>query len=1120
MPLSGFLLLLTLTAVFVMWAFHKSLQYDELERRALRVAAALESADERYASAVELVAFTNSFGRETASLADLALLNSDEVIVVATQETWRGKRINQVEALRSGRRDETWTVDGSYFVFLLPVRIDNDAITNRFGGDLSALVVIDATDLLIVGRDVLIWVLAVTLIGSTMFLFGAFRLVKSRVLDPISKIHSALTYAAEHNKKPSMPYLYPDEIGRIAGALKSSFDEISVADRDMRVMSNALEASSNEVYVVNANTLRLERVNRAAEENLGYASGELIDMRIAEIAPDNDNPKTLEELTRQLEEKGEISHVYEHVRRDGTTYPFEFKAVLMSERKHPVLIVIGQNVSKRLEQEEALRRSEERVQLALEGSNDGLFDLDAQSDTFFISDLVQRWLRKTSQVIPTGEVLACIDPEHRDMVEDAIQKALQEGNDFDVEFRLINEPLGGRWLQIRGKVRYTEGDTARLTGFASDVTRRKVAENMLQTTVSRLSAVLDTIADGILILDDVGRVRGVNPAALTMFGMDKDDLTDHHLGERLRMVDAPSGPDWLAISDGELRECIATRADGAPFAAEIAVMRMDAVADEHYTVLVRDISARKVHEEELRAAMEDAQAATRAKGEFLATMSHEIRTPMNGVLGMTQLLLDMDLNAQQRETAEIIFSSGEALLTLINDILDFSKIEAGKLELEHLPFDMRSAIKEVMDLLASNARRKSLDLYIDYPADLPFACIGDVGRIRQILLNLVGNAVKFTAQGHVLVKVTAEQMDADNVCLRIGVRDTGPGIETNVQQSLFDSFTQADASTTRRYGGTGLGLAICRQLVELMGGDIGIESEPGEGAEFWFALTLPLSHAGPEEPSVSQEKLAGMRVLAVDDNPVGLQIVEGMVASLGMQVVATHDPQSVMDIMAAAHDAGAPYEVVILDYNMPGLDGLTLATSITGDDRFADAKLVMLTSSELSAPRGLDGYALKPLMREGLARLLTSACFDEGESARRNSAFDDVRQVGQNVRVLVAEDNPVNQRVAVRMLERLGCRVDVAANGREAVEMWEQFPYAMIFMDCQMPELDGLAATEEIRRLEERRQRAHTPIVAMTANAMQQDQDDCRAAGMDDYASKPVKLDLLQELVGKWSEAP
>ena len=236
-----------------------------------------------------------------------------------------------------------------------------------------------------------------------------------------------------------------------------------------------------------------------------------------------------------------------------------------------------------------------------------------------------------------------------------------------------------------------------------------------------------------------------------------------------------------------------------------------------------------------------------------------------------------------------------------------------------------------------------------------------------------------------------------------------------------------------------------------------------------------------------------------------------------MQATATHDPHAVMDLMAAAHDAGAPYQVVILDYNMPGLDGLTLATSITGDDRFTDTRLVMLTSSELTAPRGLDGYALKPLMREGLARLLTSACFDEGETARNTTPFDDVAQVGKNVRVLVAEDNPVNQRVAVRMLERLGCRVDVAANGREAVEMWEQFPYAMIFMDCQMPELDGLSATEEIRRLEARRQRAHTPIVAMTANAMQQDQEDCRAAGMDDYASKPVKLDLLQELVGKWS---
>lgn len=875
---------------------------------------------------------------------------------------------------------------------------------------------------------------------------------------------------------------------------------------------DSVAISGQEIFVFDIPSERLAYINTTAETNLYYKQSDLQKLPLSEYY--QGGTEALLEVVVAIEAVG--SHESRHilVRQDGSEYELVANCILQgADLSQLVLVGRDQTSLNRLRRMEGEIR--DRYRRALEGSETDIWEWDIRNDLFKTTPAVSDWLGVPAEEFSGNGDAAkkFIHPADLDRFEQVVTDAIfSQESEYLNEYRLIGSSQQVVWVQARGKLQRDErGRATMLSGTATNITERKQAQKDLQNQISTLAAVLDNIADGIIAVNGTGEVTMSNPKAVSILRRSRQELMDNTVLDFFQLRDMEFNS-WSSVADGAMREAELVDGHGRIVPIEFAVSEARLVEQDLHIVVFRDIAGRKRFEREILYAKERAEYAAKAKTDFLATMSHEIRTPLNGIMGMAQLLLDTGLNPEQFETASVIHSSGEALLTIINDILDFSKIDAGKLEVESELFDLRTAISEVMDIVQSKSEDGGVPLLLDYPLELSHRLYGDAGRIKQVLLNLMGNAAKFTEQGFIKVSVQAVKAVTDRQDwqrFEISVEDTGIGVAKEMHDQLFESFRQADVSTTRRYGGTGLGLAICKQLVELMGGEIGLESELGSGTRFWFRVSFAVDEVRCNP--ILSDRFSDLEVMVWHPDDAIAKNLSNKLKSAGAKVqgfenidqLSTRSLQK--STIAFLSDTIEPEQLGVFKAQSEYLHPVLL-TSI-GSKR-----------KSLHQTSGSVRYLNLPIDdRLLIAQLHRNHEDDVSHDLERELPKID-RDVFDGLRILLAEDNVVNQKVIERMLTKQGCRVDVAENGLDAVNMSDSEEYDLIFMDLRMPDKDGIEAVMDIRRRELRENLSRIPIVAMTANAMGGDRDACIDAGMDDYVSKPVQIATLTEVLERWAK--
>ncbi|MFH2065182.1 MAG: PAS domain S-box protein [Pseudomonadota bacterium] len=896
---------------------------------------------------------------------------------------------------------------------------------------------------------------------------------------------------------------------------------------------------------------RLTFVNEAAGKIFGLKPQECLGLPVIDFTHEDDREETLKKFDQWREDKpaGATFENRQVNRKTGEVRDMLWTINFVYNDKGEITFVksIARDITDRKKIEKALTLSESRLKKAQSVANIGNWELDLSTGMVWGSEVSLEILgfKGTSPYIPLDRVEARIVDKAR--ANAALAELIEKNKKYDIEFE-INREVDGKTVLIHAiaELVYENDTPAKVLGAAQDVTEaaktrkelekyKEHLEEMVEKRTKELSAseekyrsILESMQEGYYENDLDGNYTIANDAFCTitgypryeLIGMNYRNSTTSEEAERIyrkyHKIFKTGHPE--KIEDYE----IITK-DGRKRAIEMsAYLRRDESGQPAgFWGMAVDITDRKRFEEELKLAKENAETANRAKSEFLANMSHEIRTPMNAVVGMSDLLLMTDLTRKQKDYAEAISSSASALLTVLNDILDFSKIQAGKLTIESVPFDLRTVVEQIGQILAFRTKGKPLEVLIKYPINIPNRFIGDPTRIRQILLNLAGNAVKFTEKGHVLLEVAMPET-GENVCgLDFRITDTGIGIPTEKLAGIFNQFSQADESTTRRYGGTGLGLAISQQLVEMMGGTIRVQSELGVGSVFSFSLSLPcMSEQDSEiypDPDISH-----VPVLIVDDNAQNRTIVADYLKLKSIPFDTAPSGSEALERLRSAQARGKPFGIAILDYLMPEMDGAQLARLIKEDLKIADTVLILLTSHmplevlEAGMQKHFAGSLSKPvrlsLFLETIKEAWQKRFVPEALRHRSVSSAEEAC-LYPDTRVLVVEDNAMNQQVAWEILNRCGCRVDICGDGRAALDHFRGHEYDIIFMDVHMPIMDGFEATRRIRAMEP--SGAHIPIVALTALAMPEDRDKCLAAGMDDYIAKPVRTAMIRQALAR-----
>jgi PAS domain S-box-containing protein len=917
--------------------------------------------------------------------------------------------------------------------------------------------------------------------------------------------------------------------------LKRFNAELERSEAEARALATELAAILDAVpavtFIAHDPECRRMTSNRAAYDLLRLPPG----ANTSKMAPEGDAPSTFHMLRDGQELSPDELPVelaaatgrevrdceYTIAFDDGTSRDLFGNAVPLLDDTGRVRGAVGAyiDITERKRTEKQLQATANRLQAILDNAPVGIVTGTLQNRFEETNAAFQRMIGYSAEELKQMDWKAVTHPDdiaHNMELVDGLMRGKLKNYDFEKRYLLKNGKM--IWVRIIG----TRLDDEHKISIIEDITARKQAEQQLQATAERLGAILDRAPVGIDLADHEGRFLEVNPAFQRITGYSAEELKGMTYYDLTHPEDCAHNRELLtAFKEGKSpyyeMEKRYIRKDGKIIWIRVTASRLN---EETNIGIIEDITARMREATELRAAKEASEAANRAKSEFLANMSHEVRTPMNGVMGMLELALDTDLKPEQSEYLKLAKSSAEALLTVIDDILDFSKIESGKLEFETIDFGLRNCLGDTLDPLGVRAEQKGLELAYRVDANLPELLAGDPGRLRQVVTNLVSNAIKFTERGEIVVQAERQESNADEVVIHFSVKDTGVGIPRERQESIFAPFEQADGSITRRYGGTGLGLAISARLIAIMNGRIWVESDAGQGSTFHFTARFKVARSLATAASENQPRtLDGLRVLVVDDNSTNRRILEEMLTRWRTIPACADGGISALNAMGQALADQNPFKLVLLDCQMPDLDGFSVAQRIKQEPRLAGATIMMLSSAGRrgDAARcrelGIAAYLTKPIRQSQLfdAMIAVLGKVRQTEDLSGLTTRRSPRE-SRRLNILLAEDNAVNQKIATRMLEKLGHTVAVVGNGQEALDAIARQDFDAIFMDVQMPEMDGLKATEKIRE-KERQTQLHIPIIAMTAHAMKGDRERCIEAGMDGYISKPINGRELEEAI-------